>query len=76
MLYKNNGKVYIKVSEKFIQVDVKKSKSGEYDVIAKDEKIEVYGNEDKFILVTLEQAYEMLNKSSKKLSIDDESLEK
>lgn len=76
MLYKNNGKVYIKVSEKFIEVDIKKSKNGEYDVIAKNKEIESYGNADKFTQITLEQAYELLNKSSKMLSIDDEKLDK
>lgn len=76
MLYKNDGKIYIKVSEKFIEVDVKKSKNDEYDVIAKDKSIEAYGNENKFSEVTLEQAYEILNKNSKKLSLDDENLDK
>ena len=76
MLYKNDGKIYIKVSEKFIEVDVRKSKNGEYDVIAKDKSIEAYGNKNKFSEVTLEQAYEILNKNSKKLSLDDENLDK
>ena len=73
MLYKNNGKVYIKVSEKFIEVDVKKDKNGEYDVIAKDKVIEAYGNEDKFIQTNVEEAYEILNKGNK---LFDEKIEK
>ena len=76
MLYKNDGKVYLKVSEKFVEVDVKRSRNGEYDIIPKKKTIEVYGNENKFFEITLEEAYSILNKSSKILSLDDEKIEK
>lgn len=70
MLYINNNKIYLKVAEKFIEVEVKKDKKDEYTVIP-DEKnvIEVYGQEDKFLPISLEEAYKISNKS--KLSLDE-----
>jgi hypothetical protein len=76
MLYKNSGKVYLKVSQKFVEVDVKKDKNNNYNVIPKNKKIEVYGNEDDFSEITLKEAYDVMNKSNKILSLDDEKLEK
>ena len=71
MLYINNNKIYLKVSEKFIEVQVKKDKKDEYTVIPNEKNIiEVYGNEDKFVPISLEEAYKSSNKS--KLSLDDE----
>lgn len=77
MLYIKNGEIYIKVVEDFIKVDIKKDKNGGYTVIPEDEKIEAYGNADKFTPISLEEAYKVLHKESKFVSsLDDTKIEK
>lgn len=61
MLYTRNKKIYVKVSEKFIPVNIKKDKNGEYDVVpTNDEKIEAYGNSNTFSEISIDEAYEMI----------------
>lgn len=77
MLYKYNGKIYLKVSGKFVEVTIKKDKKNGYTVIPeKSKRIEAYGNESKFIEISIDKAYEMLNKSSNyDLKLKDDELE-
>lgn len=67
MLYKNNGKIYIKVSNKYKEVSVLKEGNNNYNVKAKAnvEPIEIYGSKG-FEEITLQNAYEILNKPSNK----------
>ena len=77
MLYKYNEKIYLKVSGKFVEVTIKKDKKNGYTVIPeKSKRIEAYGNESKFIEISIDKAYEMLNKSSNyDLELKDDELE-
>lgn len=77
MLYKYNGKIYLKVSGKFVEVNIKKDKKNEYTVTPeKSKRIEAYGNESKFIEISIDKAYEMLNKSSNyDLKLKEDELE-
>lgn len=67
MIYKNKDKIYIKVSENFVEVSVKKDKNG-YTVIPTKNKIEAYKREKDFNVISLEKAYEMQSKEDKLLS--------
>ena len=80
MLYTRNKKIYVKVSEKFIPVNIKKDKNGEYNVVTTDDEvIEAYGNADTFSEISIDEAYEMLaekNFGLRNKKLDDEKLRK
>lgn len=60
MLYINekDQKIYLKVGEKFVEVNIIKNKK-DYTVLPTKNKIEAYGNEGKFKSISLEEAYKI-----------------
>lgn len=63
MLYEYKGKIYVKVGNKYIQVNVTRKANGEYDVKATDKKeyVEKMPNAS---TIPLEKAYELNKKGS------------
>lgn len=72
MLYKYDGKIYLKVSGKFVEVNIKKDKKGYTVIPEKYKRIEAYGNENKFIEISIDKAYEISNKSNSDFELKDE----
>lgn len=64
MLYRKDNKIYIKANSRFVEVDIKKDKTG-YSVIPTKNKTEIYGRENEYFEISLEKAYELINKNSK-----------
>lgn len=75
MLYKNNGKIYLRVSEFFIEVDIKRDKNDFTVIPKKSNKISVYGNQDKFVQISIEKAYEIINKKKSEYKLNNENLD-
>lgn len=67
MLYLYNGKVYVRpVTNKIVEVDIKKEINGDYDV-KPTKNVIVRDDLDKVLTsIALEKAYEVLHKSSKR----------
>lgn len=78
MLYKNKNKIFVRVSERFVEVTIKKDENG-YTVTPTKNKIEAYGKEQEFKPISIDKAYEELNKSkfssSSKLLSDLDNIE-
>lgn len=67
MLYSYNGKVYVRpVTNKIVEVDIKKEINGDYDV-KPTKNIIVRDDLDKVLTsIALEKAYDVLHKNSKR----------
>lgn len=67
MLYLYNGKVYVRpVTNKIVEVDIKKEINGDYDV-KPTKNVIVRDDLDKVLTsIALEKAYDVLHKNSKR----------
>lgn len=66
MLYEYNNKYYIRVSNKYVEVNIKKKTDGTFDIIPTKNK-EYVEKMPNVISVTVEQAYKKSNKNIESL---------